>query len=210
VVDAIQSAGLRSGGDARRVAGLRAPRRHLLLWYLAIPLAGFALVGAVGFPRIAKGAALYVSVALLAVGVWSIAGFLYVGRAQQESSILVTAAELLPAEAQPGDKAMLEPIGMIGYIAPVVVVDEIGLVSPQVTRLRRQGAGWYADVVTRERPEWLVVRESTYRSGAAFAGKGDPFRNAAERDAVFARYRRVAGGDSGSGDQALVVLRRID
>jgi hypothetical protein len=179
-------------------------------WYLAVPLAGFAAVAAVGFPRIAKGAGLYVSVALLVIGVWSVARYLYIGRARQESSILLTAAELLRAQAQPGDKAMLEPIGMIGYVAPVIVIDEVGLVSPRVARRRRAGAGWYADIVTSERPEWLVVRYGTYRSGAAFAGVGAPFRGVAERDALFARYRPVAGGEAGSSDQALVILRRSD
>jgi hypothetical protein len=176
-------------------------------WYLAVPLTGIALVVAVGLPRVAAGRALVIALALMVTGVWTLAPSLYVGRWQQESRAFGVAAAYLRANGQPGEKVMLEPIGMIGYAAPLVVVDEVGLVSPQVARRRQRGAGWYHDLVASEQPDWLVVRYGLIRTGAGFAGAGAPFRNAAERDSVFARYPIVANEPT-LGDQSLVILRR--
>lgn len=178
-------------------------------WYLALPLAGFALLGAIGLPRIVRGRAVYVSAALLVVGIWSMARFLYEGRAQQDAATFGAVAEYLRTHASPGEKVMLEPIGIIGYAAPVVIVDEVGLVSPRVAQRRRAGSGWYADVAAAERPDWLVVRAEMLRTGEAFAGTGAPFRTAAERDSLFARFRAVAGADAAAAAGALVVLRRV-
>lgn len=177
-------------------------------WYLAVPLAGFAVVASVGFPRIARSAAVYVSVALLIVGMWSMARFLYTGRAEQDSRTFDGVAEFLRTQAHPGDKVMLEPIGIIGYSAPVRIVDEVGLVSPHVAKRRQQGAGWYADIAAAEHPDWLVMRYGMYRSGATFAGKGAPFRSVAERDSLLARYRAVAQGEQTMGENSLIVLQR--
>lgn len=177
-------------------------------WYLLVPLAGLAALAAVGMPSLARGRALYVSAALLVAGLWTVAPRLYVGRAQNEYYGFARAAEILARDITPGQKMMLEPIGMIGYRTPAVVVDEIGLVSPQVARRRVQGPGWYADLVASERPDWLIVRRGVLESGRGFAGAGAPFRNAGERDALRAAFETVGVADSVSGDMALLVLRR--
>jgi hypothetical protein len=176
-------------------------------WYFAVPLGGVALVASAGLPRIVRGPAIPVTIALLLVSVWSVSYHLYIGRGQEEAQSFAPAANYLRDRADPGDKVMLEPIGLIGFQAPVVVIDEVGLVSPRVAARRLQGAGWYTDLVAAERPRWLVVREGVLRTGSAFAGAGAPFRNLAERDSLLARYERMS--PTGATDQELAVLRRL-
>ncbi len=177
-------------------------------WYLAVPLFGFVLLAAVGLPRITRHRAVYASLALLVVGMWTMARFLYSGRAEQDARTFDGVAAFLRSNARPGDTVFLEPIGMIGWSAPVRVVDEVGLVSPRVAARRRDGPGWYTDIVAAEHPEWLVMRYGMVRTGEAFAGAGAPFRSAAERDSVLARYQAVAQGEQNMSDQSLLVWRR--
>ncbi len=176
-------------------------------WYMIVPLAGVVLVAAVGLPDLLRGRAVLISCALFVLGSWSVARVLYVGRAQNELNSFGGVATFLEGAAQPGQKVMLEPIGMIGYRAPLVVVDEVGLVSPEVARRRRGGPGWYADIAVRERPDWLVVRPAVFQSNEAFAGRGAPFRSGAERDSLLAHYARAYTPPAGRGD--LAVWRRV-
>jgi hypothetical protein len=88
------------------------------------------------------------------------------------------------------------------------VLDEIGLVSPEVARRRREGAGWYSEILARRKPEWIVARAGTLRSGAAFAGIAAPFRSEAERDAALQPYRIALASDTLANDQTFYVLRR--
>jgi len=53
------------------------------------------------------------------------------------------------------------------------------------------------------------MRYGMVRTGAAFAGKGAPFRSAAERDSLLARYHLVAQAEETLRDQSLVILRRF-
>src|SRR5262245_41630732 len=177
-------------------------------WYLAVPLAGLSALAAVGFPRLTRGPALEISVAAVAVGLWTVTPRLYLGRAQSEYLGFAGAANYLAQHAQMGQKVMLEPIGMVGFQAPLVVVDEVGLVSPQVSRRRLQGPGWYTDVVSRERPDWLVVRRAFLSAGESFAGAGAAFRNAGERDSLLARYAVATAVDTVSGPGTLVIMSR--
>lgn len=176
-------------------------------WYLALPLAGLLLVAAAGMPLLARGLPLYLSAAAYVLGVWGLALPLYGGRASVELRLFGMAANYLAANVRPGDKVFLEPIGMIGFRNPVVVVDEVGLVSPAVARRRARGAGWYADVVADQRPDWLVIRPSLLTGGAAFAGRHAPMRDAAELDSLRARYTVAHTVTGGSGDD-LLILRR--
>ena len=112
------------------------------------------------------------------------------------------------AHSRNGQEALLEPIGIVGYHCPLIVVDEIGLVSPQVAERRLQGPGWYSDVVVSEKPDWLVVRAGTLASGAAWAGAGAPFRSPEERVALLQTYAAEDTVEPSRADQALVILRR--
>ncbi len=178
-------------------------------WYMLVPMAGLAALAAVGLPRIVRGRGLYLSAAMYVVGMWTLAPVLYIGRARNEYHSFGVVAEYLIDHVKPGEKALLEPIGFIGYNAPLRVVDEIGLVSPGVAQRRLQGPGWYADIVGRERPDWLVVRGAFLKRGEVLAGAGVPFRSAAERDSVLGRYAVVFGREETSGDLSIAVLHRV-
>jgi len=177
-------------------------------WYLVVPLAGVLVMAAAGLPRLVKGPAIYVSAALFVIGIWGIAFKLYAGRSKIELGTFGAVANFLATNAQPGQKVFLEPIGLIGYKCPLVVVDEVGLVSPEVARRRVQGPGWYTDVLAAQRPDWLVIRRSLLTKSAAFAGRHAPLRDLAELDSLNARYSVEATIAADAGDQALLVLRR--
>jgi hypothetical protein len=179
-------------------------------WYLLLPLAGVAVLAAVGLPRLVRGGLLYGSIALLVATMWVDAHNLYVGRAQNEYYGFAMVADWLRDHVRPGDKVMLEPIGIVGWRNPVVVVDEVGLVSPSVAKRRLQGPGWYADVAGAEQPDWIVVRRAAITGTAVFAGAGTPFRSRAERDTFFSRYAQATIVDEKvSGENALVILQRV-
>jgi hypothetical protein len=177
-------------------------------WYLVVPLGALGLLAAVGFPQLVRGRALLVAAALAVLGVWTVAIPVYVGRAQAEAAAFGPIADHLAGAAAPGETVLLEPIGLIGYRSRLRVLDESGLVSPAIAARRREGAGWYADVVARERPEWLVVRPDVLERGVAFAGTGAPFRTTAERDALLERYRVERPARPGLG-QVLAIYRRV-
>ena len=187
-------------------AGYAALGVAYFFWYLELPLAGLTALAAVGLPRIVRGRTIYVALVLCVLGTWTIARILYVGRAQSEELGFARVAGTLRELGHPGEKVMLEPIGMVGYTNPMIVVDEVGLVTPRVAARRLGGPGWYADVVAAERPDWLVLRRSVLRSGVAFAGRGAPFRGPAELDSLRARYEEIP--DQPPEDAALVILRR--
>ena len=177
-------------------------------WYFLAPLSGVALLAAVGLPRLVKGRAIPIACALYVLGAWSVVPMLYLGRAQHEQVAFRGVADFLAQNAHPGDAVMLEPIGLVGYRANVRIIDEVGLVSPQVVKRRLQGDGWYTDLVASEKPRWLVVRRAELEGAEGFAGKGQPFRSRIERDSVFAGYDYLKEVGEEEGAQAMLVFRR--
>jgi hypothetical protein len=177
-------------------------------WYLIVPLAAATLLAAIGLPRILKGPAVYAGAVLFVLGAWLIAPALYIDRARAEARGFYDTASDLARWAQPGQHIMLEPIGLIGYLCPLVVTDETGLVTPRVAKRRLEGPGWLADLVAAERPEWLVMRRGEMTDTLAFAGVGRPFRSPVERDSTLARYRLAAWENPNAGELALGLLRR--
>lgn len=177
-------------------------------WYLTLPLAAAALAAAVGLPRLVRGRIVWVALASYVATSWLPGRVIYLSRAQNEYFGFAGTAEWLSHNVHPGDTVMLEPIGLVGFRNPVVVIDEVGLVSPDVARRRLQGPGWYTDVVTEKRPDWLVVRRGVLANGESFAGAGAPFRSPAERDTLLATYESMTVIDEHAGDRALLILRR--
>src|SRR5207249_4464703 len=104
------------------------------------------------------GAWVAVSLGVFVLGTWSVVPPLYTARALAENSSFAAAAQTLGLNSNPGQSVFLEPIGMVGYSVKLRIIDEIGLVSPQVAARRRQGDGWMADVIAREHPDWLITR----------------------------------------------------
>ena len=178
-------------------------------WYYALPLVATALLVAVGLPRVTRGRAIPIALALYTLSIWSVSLSLYRGRSHQEIQNFGAMAGTLRDRCRPGDSVFLEPIGMIGFTCPVTVIDEAGLVSPDVARCRMQGPGWYTDIVNTRTPRWLVVRRGVLDSENAFAGAGRPFRDTAERDALLARYAQVdRTGEPGAATELLLLERR--
>ena len=178
-------------------------------WYLVVPLGAIAAASAVGLPHVVRGRLLPVAFAMLVAGAWTIAPNLYIGRAVSEYFAFNDTGGWLREHAAPGDRVVLEPLGLIGWDAPIHAIDEVGLVAPWVAERRTRGAGWYADVVAASQPRWLVIRRGVRQSGATFAGAGAPFRGAAERDSLFARFRLETTFAPQGDDAALEVWQRV-
>lgn len=180
-------------------------------WYFATPLFAWAVLAAVGMPRLVNGPYAYVAAIAAIAGHWTFEPLLYTGRAFWEGGAFGTLGQYVSQQARPGETVFLEPIGTVGWrAADQRVLDEVGLVSPEVAKRRRQGPGWYADLLARRRPEWLVVRAGLLRRGEAFTGAGAPFRSLEERLQALAAYDTAAVGDTTAGDDNFVVLVRRD
>jgi hypothetical protein len=179
-------------------------------WYLATPVFAWMALVAVGLPRIAAGRWVRVAGLLALAATWASEPRLYISRSISEQGLFSGAGDYLAQNAAPGAKVLLEPLGTIGWRARALkLIDEVGLVAPAVAERRARGAGWYADVLASERPDWLVVRAGLLSHGSAFAGAGAPFRSQAEQQSALSAYRVAAMGDSVAGDQNLVILQRV-
>jgi hypothetical protein len=66
--------------------------------------------------------------------------------------------EWLGTHVRPGERILVESIGYIGYYSHQDILDEIGLVSPEILSSYRTGRP-LQDIVKRLRPEWLCLRK---------------------------------------------------
>jgi hypothetical protein len=149
-----------------------------------------------------------VALALYLISDFFFLGGIYRERERIESIVFGQMAQALQAASGGQGTVFLEPIGVIGYLCPLRVIDEVGLVSPEVPRRRAQGPGWYADIVHRRHPDFLVVRLANLKRNENFAGAQAPFRSPAERDAVLAEYADVTPiGNTESPDLSLLKRR---
>ena len=181
-------------------------------WYLLIPLAGVAMLMAAGLPQVVRGRAVYVTSALLLAGSWTTQpAKIYASRSKVEAVMFGAIGDRLAARGLPGEKVFVEPIGLIGYRARQLrVLDETGLVTPEVAGRRRQGAGWYADLVEIHRPEWIVIRYGVLAKLTPFAGVGAPFRSEAELDSMLAHYEPLYTTSQDPSANDFAIARRVD
>ena len=178
-------------------------------WYMAFPVAAAALLAAVGLARASRGPVIPAAFILSVVGMWSIAPLLYVGRAENEANVSLIMSGFIERQGKTGQSLLLEPIGLIGWRnRSLVVLDEVGLVSPAIAKRRTEGPGWYADIVRQREPSWLLSRRAVLVKNAAFAGAGTPFRSLGERDSLLADYRVAAAQDTLLGDKAWIIYQR--
>lgn len=88
-------------------------------------------------------------------------------------------------------RVAMEPIGYIGYYSRRRILDEVGLVSPEMIPLNRAGAGWFPEMVRRYQPDYIVERpiylvlNRTLNSGVPI------FRTPEERAGFLAQYELV-------------------
>jgi len=177
-------------------------------WYLVLPLAAWAWAAAAGLPVLSRRRELYVLLALYLVSDSFFLGGLYRQRQEVEATMFGRAAEALAAASGGEGTVFLEPIGVIGYLCPLRVIDEVGLVSPEVARRRTRGPGWYTDIVREQHPEFLVVRLSSLERNEAFAGTGAPFRSFEERAEILSEYADVTPGEDASNSDLRIMKRR--
>jgi hypothetical protein len=175
-------------------------------WYFVLPLFGFAVAAAAGLPLVIRSRLVWAALAVYVLTDAPYLSILYVGRNQAEARLFHAAAEKLRDASGGRGTVFLEPIGHVGYVSGLTVIDEVGLVSPEVPKRRRQGAGWYTDIVRARRPDFLVIRPALVDQNRALAGIATPFRSLAERDSLLSGYALV-GAPPKAADE-LVVLRR--
>ena len=175
-------------------------------WYFVLPATAWALAVAAGLPGVLRSRLVWAALAVYVVSDAPFLAQLYTGRNQTEGAVFGAAAETLRSASGGRGTVFLEPIGHIGYRTGLTVIDEVGLVAPDIPRRRRQGPGWYADVIDARRPDFLVVRPGLIDRNESLAGVSAPFRSFAERDRVLASYQLVGAPPTTPG--ALVVLAR--
>jgi hypothetical protein len=179
-------------------------------WYGVVPIAGWAWLAAIGLPILSRHKLLYASLALYVLSDTYLLRNLYAGRVKQEALSFWQAGTALDQVAHGRGSVFLEPIGHIGYLTKLRVIDEVGLVSPRVARRRVQGPGWYADVVAAEHPDYLVVRQGFFQGNESFAGVSAPFRDDRQRDALLAGYEKVDLGNLDASMQMSLYRRRAN
>lgn len=106
---------------------------------------------------------------------------------------------------------LLEPIGIIGFTSGLRVIDEVGLVTPWVAAERLRGDGWYARVIAKDPPDYIVIRRDWLEGGVAWSGVGAPFASADQAARTLADYqplRHRHGGRITEGAGRLQILKR--
>jgi len=202
----------RRGSATIAAAGLAVLMAYVLFgvpyfgWYFVLPVFGWSVAAAAGLPLVLRSRLVWGALAVYVLSDVPYLSILYVGRNQVEARLFRTAAESLRDASGGHGSVFLEPMGHIGYVSGLTVIDEVGLVAPEVPKRRRKGAGWYTDIVRALRPDFLVVRPALVDRNQALAGVATPFRSLAERDSLLAGYVLV-GAPPRTADE-LVVLRR--
>jgi hypothetical protein len=120
----------------------------------------------------------------------------------------------LKSRVQDGERVYLEPIGYIGYFSDARILDWLGLVSPEVVRLRNQGLN-SATMIAALNPEWVVLRPLDVEwMGIVKADTGYDFYSHYEPADVFdcrkelAKVAFLPGRDWLNWDAAFFVFKR--
>lgn len=95
--------------------------------------------------------------------------------------------ENTPAEA----RVAMEPIGYIGYYSRRRVLDEIGLVSPEMIPFTRRGSGWFGRAIRALRPEYVVERPWYLGQNRTVITGVPMFAGDEDRTWFFANYQPV-------------------
>jgi hypothetical protein len=85
-----------------------------------------------------------------------------------------------------------EPIGYIGYYSRRRLLDEVGLVSPEMVPVNRAGDGWFAEMLRRSRPDYVVERPGYLIRNRTLNSSVSMFRTGADRAVFLATYEPVA------------------
>ncbi len=140
-------------------------------WYLALPLIGVLIVVPEAVERLRLA---LVPLAVVAVLSFMPSWYRFRMRFKAEDERFGMITTELAKLAKPGQSVMLEPIGFIGYHCPQLrIIDEVGLIDPEMVAERKSGNGWYERALDKRKPDFLVLRNEMLSGG--FAGLAKPF-----------------------------------
>ncbi len=85
-------------------------------------------------------------------------GSKYVRIQRAEQAVREPLGRWLAANTPAAARVALEPIGYVGYYSGRRVLDEVGLVSPEMIPYTRAGPGWFGRSMRAFRPDYIVER----------------------------------------------------
>lgn len=186
-------------------AYLVVPRTLIFSWYYPLLLLPAYVIAASGivvleqrsaFPELrwpSQWSPRLLSLLAAAITIWLVlagsnARQIQVAEASVRKSIGMWLRENTPEDAQ----VAMEPIGYIGYFSRRRVLDEVGLVSPEMIPLNRAGAGWFPEMIERYRPAYIVERPVYLVLNKTLNSRVRIFRTPEERERFVAQYEPVA------------------
>lgn len=200
------------------------PKTLLFTWYFPLLVLPAYVLAAFGYGVLRegkqyrrrlspRGGAVAVSLVGVVVAGTLVHGIFTWSRVQRAERSVRTAIGLWLKENTPETaRIAMEPIGYIGYYSRRRILDEVGLVSPEMVPLNREGAGWFTAMLTQFKPDYVVerpgylLRNRTLNSGVPL------FAELNERDAFLAQYEPVtAFGDPSAPraqDYRFVIFKR--
>jgi hypothetical protein len=139
-------------------------RTVLFRWYFPAALLPYYVVAALGVAELSKrvGERLPAVVTLL-LGLhacyWLWGNIERARRLQEvEGRTRVAIGQWLAANTPADAVVAMEPIGYIGYTSGRRVLDEVGLVSPEMIPINRGGDGWFGRMLREFAPDYVVER----------------------------------------------------
>lgn len=176
------------------------PRTVLFTWYYPLLLMPAYLLGAVGvdaWSRRERWRGWWTGIALTWLGV-SLTLYLSFAlgqreKLQKEELAVRMAAGIWLRDHTPLDaRIAMEPIGYMGYYSGRRILDEVGLVSPEMVPLNRKGDGWFAEMLRRFQPDYVVERPYYLLHNKTLLSDIPMFHTPSEREQFAAEYAPVA------------------
>lgn len=207
-------------------------RTVIFRWYLAPPIFASYVIFSAGIDyllsitdRLPVKKIANSLMALMLVGLLTVNLILMNARSEKYRQLQTMEEELrkeiglwLRENVTPSESVFLEPIGYIGYYAGtrVRIIDEIGIVSPLVTKFRKSGGAWYIKAVRSLQPDYIVQYAYSLIHDR-LEGTDEPmFSDDAEKDWFFKSYRIVTTISAKSHydfinekEKEYVILRRL-
>jgi arabinofuranosyltransferase len=181
-------------------------------WYAPPPMIGILLVCFLGLGTLGLLRWVWVPITMFLVFSWFTVSARVVRVQTHDAAVFAGLGETLRRDAAGRPSSViLEPIGIIGFMSGLRVIDEVGLVTPWVARERERGDGWYARVIAKETPDYVVIRRDWLTGRVSWAGAGAPFTSREQADAAMVSYEPLrwrASQELPEGAGRLLILRR--
>lgn len=172
------------------------PRTLLFTWYLPLLLLPAHVLAGIGLARaspLSRRMPLLAMVTIVGLSGWLVSQERSGWRIQQAERLVRRQVGLWLREHTPLDaRVAMEPIGYVGYYSERRVLDEVGLVSPEMIPLNRDGAGWFSRMIDRFHPDYVVERPAYLLANETINTKVPMFRDERAREAFEAGYQAVA------------------